>query len=57
MNFTMTNLVFISTVTKEQDLSDYVIYIGAAIGFIFATLVLCIRRYFRETPEVVIINV
>ena len=52
MNFTMTNLVLISIVTKEENLSDYLIYIGAAIGSIFAILVLCVRRYFRVIPEV-----
>jgi hypothetical protein len=52
MNFTMANFVLISIVTKEQNMSDNIIWIGAGIGSIFAILVICIRRYFRATPPV-----
>jgi hypothetical protein len=52
MNFTMANFLLISTVTKEENLSDNLIWIGAGIGSIFAILVICIKRYFRVTPEV-----
>jgi hypothetical protein len=52
MNFTMANFVLVSIVTKEQNMSDNLIWIGAGIGSIFAILVICIRRYFRVTPPV-----
>jgi hypothetical protein len=52
MNFTMANFVLISIVTKEENLSDNLIWIGAGIGSIFAILIICIRGYFRVTPAV-----
>lgn len=50
MNFTE-YIVFSEISQKENVMSENIIYIGACIGFVFASFVLCVRIIFKPKDK------
>jgi len=55
MNFSE-SILFSDISHNENEISENIIYIGAAIGFIFGAIILCVKFIFRPKKELNVIT-